>query len=125
MSVTEHRDHKLGKYSREALQERVISDFRDFRFTWSGFFRWTGITVLAVLVAAIVTLYFLDWNQMRGPVSRYLSHRTGREVRIDGNLSVKLFSWQPSIDAAGLFFGKPGRTQALTKNAHAAQGNDF
>jgi uncharacterized protein involved in outer membrane biogenesis len=107
MSVTEHRDHKPGKYSREALQERVISDFRDFRFTWSGFFRWTGITFLAVLVAAIVTLYFLDWNQMRGPVGRYLSHRTGREVRIDGNLAVKLFSWQPSVDAGGIYVGNP------------------
>jgi hypothetical protein len=32
----------------------VIADFRDFRFTWNGFFRWTGITVLAVLIAAIL-----------------------------------------------------------------------
>jgi uncharacterized protein involved in outer membrane biogenesis len=87
---------------------RVVADFRDFRFTWSGFFRWTGITVLAVLFAAIVTLYFLDWNQMRGPIGRYLSHRTGREVRIDGNLAVKLFRWQPSIDVGGLFVGNPG-----------------
>jgi uncharacterized protein involved in outer membrane biogenesis len=107
MSVTEHPDKKPGKYSREALQERVISDFRDFRFTWSGFFRWTGIALLAVLIAAIITLYFLDWNQMRGPVGRYLSHRTGREVRIDGNLAVKLFRWQPSVDAGGLYVGNP------------------
>jgi uncharacterized protein involved in outer membrane biogenesis len=92
----------------EWARERVIADFRDFRFTWSGFFRWTGITVLAVLFAAIVTLYFLDWNQMRGPIGRYLSNRTGREVRIDGNLAVKLFRWQPSIDVGGLFVGNPG-----------------
>ena len=108
MSVTEHPDNKPGKYSAKALRERVISDFRDFRFSWSGFFRWTGITVLAVLVAAIITLYFLDWNQMRGPVGRYLSHRSGRQVRIDGNLSVKLFSWQPSVDAGGIYVGNPG-----------------
>lgn len=87
---------------------RIVADFRDFRFTWSGFFRWTGITVLAVIFAAIVMLYFLDWNQMRGPIGRYLSHRTGREVRIDGNLAVKLFRWQPSIDVGGLFVGNPG-----------------
>src|SRR3954465_13854337 len=107
MSVTEHRDKPPGRWSRQALRERVISDFRDFRFTWSGFFRWTGITILAVLIAAIITLYFLDWNQMRGPLGRYLSHRSGREVRLDGNLSVKLFSWQPNIDAAGVYVGNP------------------
>ena len=107
MSVTEHTEKKPRKWSRQVVRERVISDFRDFRFTWNGFFRWTGITVLAVLVAAIVTLYFLDWNQMRGPVGRYLSHRSGREVRIDGNLAVKLFSWQPSVDAGGIYVGNP------------------
>lgn len=104
MSVTEQgRDH----WSRAAIKERIISDFRDFRFTWNGFFRWTGITILAVLIAAIITLYFLDWNQMRGPVGRYLSHRTGREVRIDGNLSVQLFRWQPIVDAGGIYVGNP------------------
>jgi uncharacterized protein involved in outer membrane biogenesis len=91
----------------EGARERVVSDFRDFRFTWGGFFKWTGITVLAILVAAIITLYFLDWNQMRGPIGRYLSSRTGREVRIDGNLAVKLFTWQPSVDAGGIYVGNP------------------
>lgn len=107
MSVTEQPGNKPGKWSREALRERAISDFRDFRFTWTGFFRWAGLTVLAVLIAAIATLYFLDWNQMRVPVGRYLSQRSGREVRIDGHLAVKLFSWQPSVDAGGIYVGNP------------------
>src|SRR6185369_107614 len=91
----------------DSVRARIAADFRDFKFTWSGFFKWSGITLIAVLIAAIVTLYFLDWNQMRGPVGRYLSHRTRREVRIDGNLAVKLFSWQPSVDAGGLYIGNP------------------
>ena len=103
MSVMERR----LKSSWNAARERVVADFRDLQFTWGGFFRWTGITILAVITAAIITLYFLDWNQMRGPLSRYLSQRTGREVRIDGNLSVKLFRWQPSVDVAGLYIGNP------------------
>ncbi|HWX89651.1 MAG TPA: AsmA family protein [Rhizomicrobium sp.] len=103
MSVMEHSARlKL------IWRERIVPDFRDFRFSWSGLFKWTGVTLLAVLAAALVTLYFLDWNQMRGPVARYLSHRTGREVRIDGNLAVKLFTWQPSVDAAGIYVGNPG-----------------
>src|SRR6201991_3952462 len=105
MSVTE-RPRKNTVW--ENARERIVADFRDFRFTWGGFFKWSGITILALLVAAIVILYFLDWNQMRGPIGRYLSHRTGREVRLDGNLSVKLFSWQPHIEAGGLYVGNPG-----------------
>jgi len=112
-------------WSRAAVRERIISDFRDFHFTWTGFFKWSAITLLAILFGALVTLYFLDWNQMRGPIGRYLSHRTGREVRIDGNLAVKLFSWQPSIDAAGLYIGNPQWAKQLTNTAQAAKANDF
>jgi uncharacterized protein involved in outer membrane biogenesis len=107
MSVTEHPAKTRLKTGLEVARARIVSDFRDFRFTWQGFFKWTGITVLAVLLAALITLYFLDWNQMRGPIGRYLSHRSGREVRIDGNLAVKLFTWQPSVDAGGIFVGNP------------------
>jgi uncharacterized protein involved in outer membrane biogenesis len=95
------------KWTRDAVRERILSDFRDFKLTWRGFFKWSGITLVAVLVAAIVTLYFLDWNQMRGPLGRYLSHHAGREVRLDGKLAVKLFSWQPSIDASSVTVGNP------------------
>src|SRR6516164_8782 len=107
MSVLGHPKIYQDRWSWAAVRERAVSDFRDFHFTWRGFFKWSGITLLAILFAAIVTLYFLDWNQMRGPISRYLSHRTGREVRIDGNLSVKLFSWQPRVDAAGIYVANP------------------
>ena len=125
MSIMPHSDWFQDRWSRAAVRERIISDFRDFHFSWRGFFKWTAVTLLAILFAAVVTLYFLDWNQMRGPIGRYLSHRTGREVRIDGNLSVKLFSWQPSIDAAGLYIGNPGWAKDLTNTPRAAAVNDF
>ena len=63
--------------------------------------------ILAFLFAALITLYFLDWNQMRGPIGRYASARTGREVRIDGNLKVDLFRWQPHVEVGGLYIGNP------------------
>ncbi len=124
MSVTEHTEKNRLKSALQGARHRVMSDFRDFRFTWNGFFKWTGITLLAFLVAVIVTLYFLDWNQMRGPLGRYLSDRTGREVRIEGNLGVKLFTFQPIIDVGGLYIGNPswlasgknGRAQAARVN---------
>jgi uncharacterized protein involved in outer membrane biogenesis len=108
MPVLQPSGNNRMKAGWDMARARVVADFRDFRFTWGGFFKWTGITLLAFLVAAIITLYFLDWNQMRGPLSRYLSSRSGREVRIEGNLSVKLFSWQPSIDVGEVFIGNPG-----------------
>jgi uncharacterized protein involved in outer membrane biogenesis len=124
MAVTQ-TDKYGNQWSREAVRERIVSDFRDFHFTWRGFFKWTAVTILAVLFAALVTLYFLDWNEMRAPIGRYLSYRTGREVRIDGNLSVKLFSWQPRIEAGGLYVGNPQWAKALADTPHAAKVNDF
>ena len=94
-------------WSKEDIRERIVSDFRDLRFTWRGFFKWTGATILGVILGAMFALYFLDWNTMRGPIARWLSHRTGREIRIDGNLAVKLFTWQPSADPGGVFIGNP------------------
>jgi AsmA family protein len=87
--------------------DRVIGDFRDFAFTWMGFVRWTFTVLLAFLIAVIITLYFLNWNLMRAPISRYLSHRYGREVQILGDLKVNLFRWQPHIAVNGLAIGNP------------------
>ena len=80
MSVTEHQNTHPHGWSKAAMRARIVSDFRDFRFTWRGFFKWTGTTLLGILIGALFALYFLDWNQMRGPIGRWLSHRTGRDV---------------------------------------------
>ena len=55
MSVAEHTEKKPGKWSCQVVRERVISDFREFRFTWNGFFRWTGITALYRYLAGLRT----------------------------------------------------------------------
>lgn len=68
---------------------------------------WTG-GIFAVLVAAvIVVLSILDWNMLRGPISRFASERTGREVAIDGDLDVHILSWKPSATVNGLRIGNP------------------
>lgn len=106
MAVTENR---TGSPTRATSARRRPG--AGWRFPGPGPWRWIGVALGALLVAALLTLYFLDWNRMRGPVSRYLSHRMGREVRIGGNLDVKLFSWQPSVDMGGLYIGNPAWTQ--------------
>ncbi|HEY2009070.1 MAG TPA: AsmA family protein [Rhizomicrobium sp.] len=129
MSVTDHGNHHAYGWSKAAVRERIISDFRDFQFTWRGLFKWSGTVLLGFLVGAVFALYFLDWNQMRGPFGRWLSYKTGREVRIDGNLAVRLFTWQPSAEAGGVYVGNPSwmaeRQPAQAGQPQAATAKDF
>ena len=54
-------------------------------------------TVTLVLIAAIVLFLLLfDWNMLRGPIGRWASARYDREIQLNGDLDVKLFSWTPS-----------------------------
>lgn len=92
---------------RQIWRDQIVADFRNFRFTWGGFAYWTGIVIAAFLIASVITLYFLDWNQMRGPLSRYATHRFGRPVRIEGDLKVDLFRNQPHVSVNNLFIGNP------------------
>jgi uncharacterized protein involved in outer membrane biogenesis len=68
---------------------------------------WTLSLLAMAVAAAVLWLYFLDWNTMRGPVARYASARLGRPIRIDGNLDVHLFSLTPSLSASGVVVGNP------------------
>src|SRR5689334_6829201 len=38
---------------------------------------WTIGLIIALIAAALVWLYFLDWNTMRGPVGRWASMKLG------------------------------------------------
>ena len=75
----------------------------DWRLHWDGrwpsILRWTTMVFGAFVIAIVATLYFMDWNSMRGPLGRYASARLGREVRIDGNLDVHIFRWSPLVEA--------------------------
>ena len=83
---------------------------------------WTGGIIGVLVVAVVLFLAFFDWNYLRGPISRYASAKTGREVAIDGNLRVKLLSWTPSATVEGLRIGHPawagpGRTADIERIA--------
>ena len=66
MSVTAYWDKNRLKSSYHKVRERVLPDVRDIRFICSGFSKWSGRTLLAFLIAALITLYFLSRNQMWG-----------------------------------------------------------
>jgi uncharacterized protein involved in outer membrane biogenesis len=77
-------------------------------WTWLRITIWSAGLVFLVLTAAVLWLYFLDWNTMRGPVSRYASLRLGRTVRIEGDLDVHLFSLTPRVSASDVSVANPG-----------------
>ena len=76
--------------------------YSHFTWSWGAFYGWAALVVCSLLVGAVLWLYLLDWNTLRGPVARYASQRLGREVRIDGKLDVHLFSLTPRISVSGL-----------------------
>lgn len=83
---------------------------------------WTASIVGVLVVALVLFLAFFDWNYLRGPISRYASAKTGREVAIEGDLRVKLLSWTPSATVERLRIGHPawagpGRTAEVERIA--------
>jgi uncharacterized protein involved in outer membrane biogenesis len=68
---------------------------------------WTGgvLALLAVAIAILIAVW--DWNWFRGPLARYASARTHRQVTISGDLDVHLFSWRPSATVSGVTIANP------------------
>jgi AsmA family protein len=66
-----------------------------------------GFVLAALVLAILLFLLLFDWDWLRGPIGRYASARTGREVRIEGHLRVHPWSWTPSAQVQGLRIGNP------------------
>ncbi len=70
------------------------------------------LTILAVLLvlalsAALAAPFFIDWNARRGWVEERLSAALGGEVRIAGDIDLRLLP-APSLDVAGVVWRAPG-----------------
>lgn len=52
-----------------------------------------GILVIAIAASALVVPYFIDWNGYRGKIERYGQQLTGRDTKVLGDISVRLFPW--------------------------------
>jgi uncharacterized protein involved in outer membrane biogenesis len=65
-------------------------------------FKWVLVSVAALCVVLILVVSLLDWNKLRGPVARMISAKSGHPTSIDGNLSVHLWSWNPTVTVEGL-----------------------
>ncbi len=74
---------------------------------WRRIAIWVSLSVAGFIAIVLLTLYFMDWNRVRGPVSSYLSHRLGRDIQIHGDLTVDLFRLQPRIHAQAVEVRNP------------------
>jgi len=66
-----------------------------------------GGIVLLLVAAVVIFLLLFDWNMLRGPIGRWASAKYEREIALQGDLDVKLFSWTPSVVVRDLKVGGP------------------
>ena len=66
-----------------------------------------GGIALVLLAAIVIFLLLFDWNWLRGPIGRWASAKYDREIALQGDLDVNLFSWTPSVIVRDLKFGGP------------------
>lgn len=66
-----------------------------------------ALGVLALVAALVLFLALFDWNWLRGPIGRWASAQYDREIALNGDLDVKLFSWTPSVTVEQLTVGGP------------------
>ncbi len=62
---------------------------------------------LAIVLAVVLFLALFDWNMLRGPIGRWASATYDREIELNGDLDVNLFSWTPSAQIRQLRIGGP------------------
>jgi len=62
---------------------------------------------LLLIAAVVIFLLLFDWNWLRGPIGRWASAKYDREISLQGDLDVNLFSWTPSVIVNDLKFGGP------------------
>jgi uncharacterized protein involved in outer membrane biogenesis len=59
--------------------------------------KWTALSVIGFLAAIVIAASVADWNALRRPLGRIVSAKTGHATSIDGNLSVRPWSWNPTV----------------------------
>ncbi|OGN52096.1 MAG: membrane assembly protein AsmA, partial [Caulobacterales bacterium RIFCSPHIGHO2_01_FULL_67_30] len=68
---------------------------------------WAGGVGLFLIGLVVLALILFDWNMVRGPIGRWASAAYDRDIALQGDLDVHLFSWTPSAVVRGLKIGGP------------------
>ena len=73
--------------------------------------KWIGGTLLVVVGLILIVLNLSNWNWLRGPLSRTVADKTGRELVIGGDLIVNLGWPTTHVRTSNLSFSNPAWAQ--------------
>lgn len=76
---------------------------------WRRIGIWTGGVFGVLVVALVLFVGFADWNALKGPISRFASAASGREIVIRGDLDVEPWSLTPVFRVTNTSIGNPER----------------
>lgn len=76
---------------------------------WKRIGMWAGGAFGVLATSLVLFLAFADWNALRGPIGKWASAATGREIVIAGDLDVNPWSWTPEARVRDLRVGNPSR----------------
>ena len=79
--------------------------------------------LLVVVVAPILFVLIFGWNWARGPLERYVTEKTGRQLAIGGDLTAKLAWPSPRLHAGSVTFANPA--WAREKQMFAVEDVEF
>jgi AsmA family protein len=68
---------------------------------------WVGSTLLALATLVVLAAVALDAGYLRAPLLKVLAAHTDRPIRVDGSLSVHIFSRNPRLVAERVTIGSP------------------
>ena len=71
---------------------------------------WAGLTLLALATLAVLTGVALDAGYLRGPLLKVLAAHLDRPIRVEGRLTLRIFSRNPRLVAERLIIGNPAWT---------------
>ena len=66
-----------------------------------------AILLLVVIISITLWILIFGWNWARAPIQNIVTHKTGRQLLIGGNLDVKLGWPEPHITAKTVTFSNP------------------
>ncbi len=81
---------------------------------------WAGGSLLGLVLLAVLTIALVGWNWLRAPLERLAIQKTGRELVLSGDLTMK-FGWPVArLHAAGVAYANP--SWAKEKQMVTAEG---
>lgn len=69
--------------------------------------KWTGVSLLFLAGLLVIAASISNWNWLRGPISRLVAERTGRELSIRGDLEIRLRWPRTRVQVAEVTFANP------------------